>query len=355
MSLQEYNVDINKIEEWVPWGGLTMPHVLENKDGSFVAIVQYDQYPPNPQNFDLPEFCRGWVVTVEEQHFKNPETLKMESKYFIVFCWNPFKLNSGIIRNTLNKPVRIENALKYFGTIVLQLADRLSKVTKVKVLEYQEILDFLAFSISFKPQGPAMPEIPLCIDVLMTQNLEIHFAPNSVRQGKSHFVIYTILGMPDLKKVFYAFMPLQYRHVKRVLCFNKKQSEKVMKGYSNHWCPKRKYMKNAILGDLLDGNLLGYYSEYFIFLVPDEYMGQVLSFNEDLFTKKRIGYRLESFNAKDIWWGSLPGCFRADIHTPIIGFKDVDELMSHTPEAKKKVVLTDKDTKRQVAVKGGLV
>ena len=41
MSWQEYDGRNNLVADWLPWGGLTAPFVLENKDGSFLGIIKY--------------------------------------------------------------------------------------------------------------------------------------------------------------------------------------------------------------------------------------------------------------------------------------------------------------------------
>lgn len=39
-------------------------------------------------------------------------------------------------------------------------------------------------------------------------------------------------------------------------------------------------------------------------------------------------YIVEDYNAKDLWWGSLPGLFRAATTPPICGFQALEELLA---------------------------
>ena len=41
-------------------------------------------------------------------------------------------------------------------------------------------------------------------------------------------------------------------------------------------------------------------------------------------------YIVEDYNRKDVWWGSLPGLFRANLTPPQMSFGGLSELMSHS-------------------------
>lgn len=335
MSFQEYNVDISRFEEWIPWGGLTLPHVIENKDGSFVAILEYEPYPYDAPDIPLPEFPRGWAVWVERQHFART------SRDYIVFAWNPFRLNTGRVKNTLGKPIKSEDCLWYFGKETKKLEAQLSTVTTARLLEYQELLDFLSFTLSFNPHTAEMPEIPLYLDVLMSQDLDLRFGANDISLGEERFLVCSLLGMPDLEKLFKGFHSISYRHVRRLLCVNRYQAERLTRRYVNGWCSNRRYIKKGIMDGLTDGNFCGCYSEYFIFLFDDNNARNFLVYLTELLKKVQASFRMESFKFKDIWWGSLPGIFRADIQYPVVYFRNLGELLQKSTKKEAEVVFHD--------------
>ena len=43
------------------------------------------------------------------------------------------------------------------------------------------------------------------------------------------------------------------------------------------------------------------------------------------------GYILESFNLKEVFWGSLPGLYLANNVPPLIGFQHLEELLHRIP------------------------
>lgn len=356
MSLQEYKVDVKNVAEWLPWGGLLLPHVMKNKDGSFVSIIQYEPFSIETETFEWPDFPRGWVLNTERQHHmgydfeekdENGEKklVHEEGKLcdYIVICWNPFVLNSGKVRNTLGDAIEEKECLEYFGEEVKKLADKAAEVTKVRLLEYQEILNFLTFTLTFDYHKVEMPEIPLYLDVLLSQDADLHFKTNSIAMGDMSFFVCSILGRPNLNPVFKAFTHTPYRYVKRLLCFNEKQAMKDIRRYSATWCSGRKYVTKAILNGLCEGKLHGYYSEYFIFLLDEQNRDKFIKYMEDLFGSQelKLSYRKEDFYSKDIWWGSIPGIFRADVNAPIQYLTDIGEMMQRTGEIKKKKKLDD--------------
>ena len=335
MSLQEYNVDITRFEEWLPWGGITLPHVLENKDGSFIAIIEYDPYPHDAPEITLPEFPRGWCIWAERQHFART------SKDYIVFSWNPFKLNTGRVKNTLGKPIKSPDCRRYFGKATKMLEEEIRKVTNAKLLEYQEILDFLSFTLSFKPHTVEMPEVPLYIDVLMSQDLNLRFGENTIGIGDEKFVVCSLLGMPDLEKLFKGFGTISYRHVRRLLCVNRTQADKITKKYMRGWCPNRRYIRKGLIDGLFEGNFCGCYSEYFIFLFNENDFKSFSHYMVELLKKVQASFRIEDYRFKDIWWGSLPGIFRADIQFPVVYYNSLGELLQKS--TKEQIVVEEVD------------
>ena len=84
--LKEYDTNTVDVAEGLPWGGLTMPFVMQQKEGSCFSVIEYSPYEKDLLSKPLktPAFCRGWGIWSEHQH--TPDT----DRHFFVLFWNPF-------------------------------------------------------------------------------------------------------------------------------------------------------------------------------------------------------------------------------------------------------------------------
>ena len=85
--LKEFEINNEDVAEGLMWGGLTLPHVMQQKDGSCFSVIEYEPYEKNilTKNLDLPKFRRGWAMWNERQH-----TMEGDRDFIILF-WNPFE------------------------------------------------------------------------------------------------------------------------------------------------------------------------------------------------------------------------------------------------------------------------
>lgn len=333
MSWQEYNAQNNSVADWLPWGGLTAPFILENKDGSFLGIIQYSPIKNN-QKIEIPPMQNGWAFWCEEQYIEDYRGA------FLVICWNPILSKNNII-NTLNgKIIAKYKARDIFARNLKDFVSKLSAVTDCKLLKYQEILDFLSFSISMGENSVEMPEIPLYLDVLLTNDIPWKIDnKNNIGIGEKVFIDVSIpasLEDEELNFIINEFKNYPIRHVRRLLLFNKKSAKEMMDAYTKAWCKGRKSIKKLMLNDVMK-DLSGYYSDTLIFLVNKEKKDLVEKDLSDLLSDLELSFRIEEYNRKDVWWGSLSGCFRANVNPPITGFSDLYDLLSH--ENQKKIII----------------
>ena len=80
----------------------------------------------------------------------------------------------------------------------------------------------------------------------------------------------------------------------------------------------------------MDGILLpmsGYYSEEIIFSVPLDIYDVSIGYVRQVMDAFGVPYILESFNLKDVWWGSLAGCYRANIRPIVTGFGSLSDFL----------------------------
>lgn len=337
MSWKEYQLDNKSIADWLPWGALTHESVMRNKDDSVLGVIRYRRFSPpwtrllsewkNPVY--VPEFRRGWSIWLEEQHPTDGE-----AACFLAVCWNPF-CKEGMATNGIDtEPQPLDAMEDILAQTLRRMAWSFPKEAEATVLSYQEIVDYLTFSLTLGRTHVAMPAVPVDLDVYLTAGIDLDFSRNHVRLGAEKFLVLTlpsVVGSQErvlqqiVEDLHGADIPC--RHVQRLLLFSEKEAEKELRAYAGKWCPSRKYIKDILTGHALQ-RVNGYYNNQTIALVSEEGYTRVETYLETLLGDLGVPYIVEDYNAKDLWWGSLPGLFRAATTPPICGFQALEELLA---------------------------
>ena len=64
---------------------------------------------------------------------------------------------------------------------------------------------------------------------------------------------------------------------------------------------------------------------------PDRTATRILKYRISLQMETQwVAHIIEDFNHKHVWWGSIPGMFRSNIVPPIVGFKNLTDLLYKT-------------------------
>ena len=324
--LQEYDVDSMAVEEWLPWGGLTMPNVMQQKDGSCFSVIEYTPYAKTllSKSVATPSFRRGWAMWSERQHTPNNE-----DKYCLVVCWNPFTTKNNLyIENTLGAKVEKNNFLIYFAQEINILLREIQTVTAAKLLEYQDLIDFLSFTLSMGKNKVTMPNIPLYMDALLSQDIDFSFRANDIFINGKQVVILTLPTLPETEEFFGIVKDVPFRYIRRMLLFDDTETKTELKKYAGKWCPLRKTMRQRIFADIVSA-VNGYCYNGFIFQLESKETNLFRSKVTDFLTDKQIPFLFEGYNLKDTWWGSLPGIYLANITPPILGLPSIENLLCH--------------------------
>ena len=326
MTWKEYKMDPSCVADWLSWGGLVHPNILRGKDDSFMGILAYEPYMPMPDiRINLPEFKNGWCLWMEHQHQKT------QDKHYLVLVWNPFFSRGHIINGILKKTMDWEEAKQVFLTMLNDVCQALAAVTDCRLLAYQEILDFLSFSLSMDAHSVAMPDVPLYLDALLAQDIDLDFTHAHLRiNGKKLLVLSLPAGIEEthLEQLQQAVFAGNYRHVRRLLLFSEKRARKEELWYTASWCPGRASLRQLITQDILK-KLNGYYMDAFFFLFSEEEYLLPQKQLTELLDNMELPYLIENYHQKNVWWGSLPGMFRSHVVPPIIGFDSLDDLLAH--------------------------
>ena len=330
MSLLKEYAAVKDVAEGLPWGGITMPFVMRQKDGSCFSVIEYQPYEKTRLSKPLQtlDFCRGWSFWSECQH-----TPPNDDRYFLVLCWNPFTTrHSQHIENTLGVEVKKDNFLPYFAKEAQGILREIQSVTTAKLLEYQDLMDFLSFTLSMGENRAAMPEVPLYMDALLSQDIAFDFLANDILVNGKKVAVLTLPSLPDTEELAGLVKDVPFRYVRRMLIFGKDEAKTEIKKYMGKWCPLRKTMRERIMEDILS-NLNGYFYNGFIFHLEEDNSANFHAMISEFLAERHLPFLFEEFNLKDTWWGSLPGVFLANIVPPLLGLPSLESMLSHTDAA----------------------
>ena len=330
MSWKEYRLDNRSIADWLPWEGITHPNIIANKDDSVFAVLSFEPLPQTANQFPirLPQVKNGWSVWWETQHCDG------KAQHFLCLCWNPFFRMNGSLRNALSeKTLYLRDMEAEFFSVVDALRQSISEATACRILEYQELIDFMEFTLSMGAHFVEMPDTPLDLDALLSQDAGLEFHGNEIRRDDDFlYLVYSLPGSVvddvSVRSIFAALSEFSWREVRRMLLFGDAEAQKELTRYTSRWCPGRKSILDKITEGLL-AEMNGYFSHSLIVCVPKAHERETRGFIDRLFQVSRIPYIREEFNARDVWWGSLPSLFRANIRPPIVGVSSLDALMPH--------------------------
>lgn len=330
MTWKEYDLQNRTVADWLPWGGIVDPCIVRNKDDSFFGIIEYQPYPEAAQDIVLPEFRNGWSIWNEHQHGFTPAGTS--NRYFLVLCWNPFLDGQKRIINPLGPKKIVEDRDKREFRRALDLVARaVQQVTTCHLLGYQEIINFLTFTLSMGEEHVEMPDVPLYLDALLSQDLDIDFSGNNIFLNDKEILVFSLPAMVDDTQqiiIDNSFQKIPYRHTQRLLLMSEKSARKNLKEYISRWCDGRKSVRKLITDGLI-GKINGYYSDSYFLLIPKERREDIDRYTRNILDILHISYRMEQYNLKDVWWGSLPGIFRANITPPQTGFSGLGEILYH--------------------------
>lgn len=332
-SWKEYSLENKEVQDWVVWEALTHESVLRSKDDSVLGVIRYKPFERKEgAGISLPAFSQGWVMNIEEQHGDEGEAC------FLTLTWNPFlSLKGDKVENALgeNAAMSIDAMEQHMFSVLDTLASRFPPEAEAKILKYQEIIDYLAFSLSHGRMYVEMPDVPVDLDVYLTQDFTANFSKNLITFGEETFLILTLpafLGAMEktlrriIEEMEHAHIPC--RHVQRILFFDEKEARKEMERRDRMglWCRSRKYIKELIEAPL-HGKFHGYYNNTLVALVKTENYARTVAYLRKLFYETQEFYVIENFNAKQRWWGTIPAHFRAGVAAPICAFQNLEDLL----------------------------
>ncbi len=298
-DLREYRRRSARLSDWLPWGFLIEEGVLLNKDGAYMATLEFrgpDLASSTPSilmalraqiNHALKGLGSTWCVHVEAQRQPSPhypgqgafpdpisrlideerrrdfsrEGRFYESRYFITFTMLPAgdrtsKLASMMVEHapTGTGAAGIYKAAQVHFTNTVDGVHDLFRASMpfVHRLTSDELLTYLHSTVSTKPHLVRTPEVPAYLDCLLTDDdLTTGLHP---MLGDHHLRIISVRSFPDLTEPGILDrlneLGIAYRWSSRFLALDKQDALKEHNRYRRLWYQGRKSLM-AVFGETL--------------------------------------------------------------------------------------------------------
>jgi type IV secretion system protein VirB4 len=295
MSLHEYRPRAARLADFLPWAALVATGVVLNKDGSFQRTARFrgpdlDSSTPSELiavtarlNSALRRLGTGWAVFVEAQRvpalaypdsaFPDPVSALVdierreqfreagahfESSYHLTLLWMPpaedaARAESWLYEGRRSEGVDPREMLKGF----IDRTDRVLALVEgfmpeAAWLDDADTLTYLHSTISTKRHRVRVPETPMHIDTLLTdEGLTGGLEP---MLGDHHLRVATITGFPTV--TFPGLLdelnalPFPYRWSTRAIMLDKTDATRLLTRIRRQWFAKRKSVA-AILKEVM--------------------------------------------------------------------------------------------------------
>ena len=326
--LDRFGVNTTDVAEYIPWGGIIRPHIMKQKNHSLLSVIEYKKFSLDLNETKISDlttwgFRRGWTIWAEHQHQADTE-----GRDFLCICWNPFLSGGakGTIINAMIPKLPAEKDIAYFSKQVSKILEDLRQFTDARFLTYQDLMDMLSFTLSYGMNRQEMPEVPLFMDALLTNDIDFRFGENHVYVNKHKIYIVSVLTPEDMTDIYQLLTHVTFRHTRRLLMFSQKEAGKDMKRYTESWFSGRKVLKNVAMKGILK-RYNGYYMDAFLFALDDD-MENFREYMEDKLNDFGFSYIPEKYFLKEIFWGSIPGMYWAYSKPPLVGFDYLTEFLT---------------------------
>ena len=344
-ELMQYNAAINNVMKKLPTGYVLYLEAQRHVDKDYehanidVPIVQKMEH-------DRAEYYAS------HQHFAS-------TYYFVLYCEPPQmlkqQLTSAFIADAKNKGLSNLDMSVYYDCVekfinnINLVGDMLQNwFPDIRPLNAEETVSYLhstisnsRFTININPYKYITDYVCDC-DLLGGRNMQL---------GDKYMKVITILDFPPISTpgVFNVFnnLGIEYRWVSRFICMSKPDAQKELQYYRARWNQQIKGFWTQIREAIVKQKLENSEDETAIYNRDDAIEAQqelgldavsygfytmtmiVKDENKDICNDKATkiieiinglgftGY-IETDNSMEAWWGSIPGCYRANIRRPIV-------------------------------------
>ena len=412
VALRSFRSTGPSFSDLVPYAGLVANGVVLLKDGSLMAgwyfagadtesATDFERNELSRQiNIILSQLGSGWMVQTEAVrvptdqytsadacHFPDPVTQMIdderrrhfergkghfESRHALILTYRPLerrrtKLSRYVYSDPESRTVTYaEAALETFKRSIREIEQYLGNVLSIRRMEtrsiperggarvahYDELFQFIRFSITGENHPVRLPEIPMYLDWLATAELEHGLTP----KVENRFL--GVIGIDGLPSESWPgiltgldLMPLAYRWSSRFIFLDAEEAKLKLERTRRKWQQKvrpffdqlfqtqsRSIDQDAIMMVAETEDAIaeasselvayGYYTPVIVLFDDDrESLQQKAEAVRQLIQAEGFGARIETLNATDAYLGSLPGNWYCNIREPLISTRNLSDLI----------------------------
>ncbi|MBX4962615.1 conjugal transfer protein TrbE [Rhizobium binae] len=412
VALKRFRPSGPSFSDLVPYAGLVDNGVMLLKDGSLMAgwyfagpdsesSTEAERNEVSRQiNAILARLGSGWMIQVEavrvpttdypaeeDCHFPDAVTRAIdaerrahferekghfESRHALILTWRPPEpRRSGLTRYVYSDPASrsttyADGALDAFSSSIREVEQYLANVVSIRRMltqeaeergglrtaRYDDLFQFIRFSITGENHPVRLPDIPMYLDWLVTAELQHGLTPTV----ENRFLgVVAIDGLPaeSWPGILNALdlMPLTYRWSSRFVFLDAEEARARLERTRKKWQQKvrpffdqlfqtqsRSLDQDAMLmvAETEDAiaeaasqlTAYGYYTPVIV-LFDDEQprLQEKCEAVRRLIQAEGFGARIETLNATDAFLGSLPGVSYANIREPLINTRNLADLV----------------------------
>ena len=310
--LEDYQHDYSKVYSWLSWGGLILPEVVRNKDGSLMGFIRYGKTAEITTDEISLDYPQGWAIWLDWHHFAGDNTKTL------CLLWNPIRKHSNLLAVNICDGISrgSETEEEYFCRVLMDLS---RKVPAGYVLRQGEILSYLQSTLEMQFCEVAMPEIPLYLDAVLSKKMDFKvYNPNGQDRNRltirsKEIVVVSIkesLHKSKLDMVLNAFRQMDYRFCRRCLFMPENNLQQELEKMTANWCPKRHSVRDYMLSKQVGKG--GMISDTLVFALVRAEVKDYHKYIRAILEAVEVPFVVEDYKGKQCWWGTLPGMFRAN-------------------------------------------
>lgn len=345
-ELAQFNLSLNQAIKALPTG----------------FVLYFDAQRHYASSYEKSEFPNPLLQEMENERadYYNSQAHFETSYYFVVYYEPPQLLKSKITQGFISSKKKsdedttqkiFEDTSRFFIDRVNLIGNALSHIfPDIRALSADETLTYLHSTVSTR-------RFDLKVNPLREFICDYIFDEPGITAGREpmignkHMRVVTVLNFPPVTTAgileFFNRLDIEYRWVSRYICMSKLDADKELKNYQTLWgqqmvkptewflsaigkAPENSNPDEQAVMNRDDATLAlqelasdtasyGYYTMTVTLFDEDkDAVNKKANKVLDLLNSNGFTGLIETDNSMEAWWGSIPGCYRANVRRPII-------------------------------------
>ena len=301
---QEYQKDLTKVAEWLPWASMPLAGVVENKDHSFLGAFFYScevKFDGGYLAQQIREWGSGWGIWCENR----------QGRYYVAFSWLP-------------KAIHEDTAGQFDQTL-----NELTETLPLQRLYTGELLQYLFESIAIQKQI-VFPGIPMYLDALLSLEQTYKLNPQEIYIDEFQIAVLVLNGfMEEGVGRLYAFLrsnAISFRSVRRFLFLTADEAMEEANRYMAGWCHNHRTIAPLLAYEDNPQKMCGFYAHLLVHwnMETEALARQSQQIKAFLISEGQLAHAEHA--QLELWFAAVPGNFRAYLLAPMLQLDDIGVL-----------------------------